>query len=232
MAISLVGLAEADTNVVINELMADNDNCIQDPQGQYDDWIEIHNYGAGAIDIGSMYLTDDLSVRNKWRIPGNDPDLTTIPAGGFLLVWADNNSDDEGLHASFKLDADGEEVGLVDSNGITLIDSIRFPDQFTDISYGRNNDANEIWCFFDSPSPGAQNDGGYIGEVAEPKISQNRGFFDEPISVTITTETEGAEIFYTLDGAVPGEYYGRVPRGTRYTEPVTINRTTCFRARA
>jgi hypothetical protein len=228
LVISLVGSAEADIPVVINELMASNDNCIQDQQGQYDDWIEIHNFGPNDIDIGDMYLTDDSSNLDKWRIPST----TIIPAYGFLLIWADNNISDDGLHANFKLNADGEEIGLVDSDRVTLIDSIVFPEQFTDKSYGRYPDANDSWYFFDIPSPAAQNEDGYIGEVAEPKISHNRGFYDEFFSVTITTDTEDAEIYYSIDGSLPGEYYGRVPRGALYTGPVLIERTTCLRARA
>ena len=37
---------------------------------------------------------------------------------------ADNDTEYSGLHANFKLDADGEEIGLFDADGITLIDSI------------------------------------------------------------------------------------------------------------
>jgi hypothetical protein len=228
LTISLFSPAEADIPLVINELMASNSNCVQDPQDQYDDWIEIYNYGPNDIDMTGMYLTDDLSVPAKWRFP----DATTIHADDFLLIWADNDTSDDGLHANFKLNADGEEVGLVGRDGLTLIDSIVFPDQFTDKSYGRYRDANETWCFFDSPSPAAQNEGGYLGQVAEPTISHNRGFYDAPFSVTITTETEDAEIYYSLEGSVPGEYYGRAPRGALYTGPVLISRTTCLRARA
>ena len=46
--------------LVINEFMASNSNCIQDPQGQYDDWVELYNYGTDAIDVGGIYLTDNL----------------------------------------------------------------------------------------------------------------------------------------------------------------------------
>src|SRR4030042_1244411 len=48
--------------LVINEFMASNnsDSGISDPQGDYDDWIEIYNFGDTAIDIGGMYLTGDL----------------------------------------------------------------------------------------------------------------------------------------------------------------------------
>src|SRR4030042_2961181 len=98
--------------LAINEFMASNSDCIQDPQGQYDDWVEIHNYGPDAINIGGMYLTDNLSVPTKWRIPANKTAPTTIPEGGYLLIWADNDTTDAGLHANYKLDADGEESGL------------------------------------------------------------------------------------------------------------------------
>ena len=88
--------------------MASNNSSAQDPQGQYDDWIEIHNYGSVAIDIGGFYLTDDLSEPTKWRIVDGVPILTTIPPQGYLLIWADNDTEYSGLHANFKLDADGE----------------------------------------------------------------------------------------------------------------------------
>ena len=76
----------AEIPLVINELMAANSSSIRDPQGQYDDWIEIHNYGVDAIDIGGMYLTDDLPRPAKWRITGDGRDGTIVPAGGYLLV--------------------------------------------------------------------------------------------------------------------------------------------------
>jgi hypothetical protein len=80
----------AEVTLVINELMASNNTSIQDPQGQYDDWIEVYNYGVNAVDIGGMYLTDNPSSPTKWQVPGNNPAVTTITAGGYLLIWADN----------------------------------------------------------------------------------------------------------------------------------------------
>jgi hypothetical protein len=245
LTISIVCFAgqgdQANIPLVINELMASNSSVIADPQGQYDDWIEIYNYGPEAIDIGGMYLTDNLSDSTKWLIPTNNPAVTTIPAGGFLLIWADNDTVDAGLHANFKLDADGEEIGLFDSpqdgqahDGITLIDSITFSDQVADISYGRYPDAGDTWLSFESPSPGAQNISEYLGEVAEVEISHERGFYITPFSVTLATETEGAAIYYTLDGSEPYdlENSGRSPNGIVYTGSVLINKTTCLRARA
>ena len=53
-------IAQREVPLVINEVMASNDITIADPQDEYDDWIEIYNYGDTAFDIGGMYLTDDL----------------------------------------------------------------------------------------------------------------------------------------------------------------------------
>ncbi len=215
--------AEAAEPIVINELMASNSGCIQDSQDQYDDWVEIYNYASYPVHIGGMYLTDDLSEPTKWRIPT----ATTVPAGGYLLIWADNDVGDSELHANFKLDADGEEIGLYESDGITLIDSITFGKQTTDISYGRFPNASDELYFFSIPSPGAQNEAGYLGVVADTKFSVDRGFYDTPFSVTITTETVGAVIRYTTDGSAPIETSGRI-----YTGPVQISTTTSLRAMA
>ncbi|MHC4370328.1 MAG: lamin tail domain-containing protein [Planctomycetota bacterium] len=220
-----------DITLAINEFMASNSIIAQDPQGQYDDWIEIHNFGAQAIDTGGMYLTDNLSAPRKWRIPDNDPAATVIPPGGHLLIWADNDTTDAGLHANFKLDADGEDIGLFDSDGVTLIDSVTFGEQTSDISFGRNPDAGENWQLFASPSPGAENVGVYDGFVSDVEFSHERGFYRNEFSLTLATETEDAVIYYSLDG---GDPYEAMPRGRLagvvYSGPIPVSRTTCLRA--
>jgi len=218
--------------LTINEFMASNGKAVPDPQGDYDDWIEIHNFGPDAIDIGGMYLTDDMSIPNKWRIADDDPRLTTIPAGGYLLIWADNDTSDPGLHANFKLDSDGEEIGLIDRLGTTLIDSVVFGPQGSNISYGRFPDSGADWRFFPTPTPATRNNGGYVGEVKAPKFSLKRGFYSRAFTLTLATETEDAVIYYTLDGEEPFTQGGRVPIGTVYQGPISISRTTCLRAKA
>ncbi|MFZ2148458.1 MAG: lamin tail domain-containing protein, partial [Sedimentisphaerales bacterium] len=225
--------------LAINEFMASNSSCIRDPQGQYDDWIELYNYGTDAINVGGMYLTDNLSVPTKWRIPYGSSAVTTIPAGGYLLIWADDDTPqgvlrttDTGLHANFKLDANGEEIALFDSDGGTLIDSVAFPPQTTDISYGRYPDANDSQRFFGFPSPGRQNISAFFGEVDDTKFSHRRGFYDKPFSVTIATETKDAIIYYTLDGSEPYNTTGgvRFPKGIVYSGPIPVTTTTSLRA--
>ena len=125
--------------LVINEFMARNnsDSGIRDEHGDYDDWIEIYNYGDDAIDIGGMYLTDDFSNPTRWRIPENSPTITSIPSQGYLLIWADNETSEGPLHANFKLSADGEQIALFNTNGNSLIDSVMFGPQVQNSSYGR-----------------------------------------------------------------------------------------------
>jgi hypothetical protein len=69
----------------------------------YVDWVEIYNEGDEAIDIGGMYLTDDLEEPTKWKIPDNFPWETTIGPKGYLLVWADGDPEQGPLHVDFGL---------------------------------------------------------------------------------------------------------------------------------
>ena len=138
--------------VVINELMAANDNTMLDPQGDADDWIELKNTSEAVIDLSGMYLSDDRAEPKKWQFPAG----TTIAAGGYLLIWADNDDGDSpGLHANFKLSADGESVVLsdTDANGNAIIDAVDFPAQTTDVSYGRSPEGTGSFQALATASP-------------------------------------------------------------------------------
>lgn len=122
--------------VVINELMAANTKTIVDPQGQYEDWLELHNLTNEIVDLTGMYLTDKIDNLKKWAFPAN----TTIPARGYLLVWLDEDGKaKKGLHANFKLSRNGETVALVDSDtrGNLVLDSVTFEQQEKDVALGR-----------------------------------------------------------------------------------------------
>ncbi len=243
--------------VVINEVMASNTKTCADPQGDFDDWIELYNAGDTPVDLTGMYLTDDPAVPRKWRIPAGLPGLrggTAISPQGYLIVWADGDVQDAGLHANFKLGADGEEVHLFAADGVTLLDSLEFGKQMTDVSYGRYPDGGQTLRFFGVPTPGRANTEGYLGEVAPLRFSHERGFYGTAFDVTITTATEGAQILYTLDGYAPHEARATTPpaRGTTsrrpggaepapaptdpgaslYSGPIRIGKTTCLRVMA
>ena len=93
-------LSQNGLDLFINEFCASN-NVIRDPHGEYEDWIELYNGSSRAVDIGGMYLTDDLENPTKWRIPDKVPALTTVGSKGYVVIWADNDTEQSGLHASF-----------------------------------------------------------------------------------------------------------------------------------
>jgi hypothetical protein len=152
--------------LVINEFMAKNDGIFRDEYGDADDWIELYNYGDEAIDIGGMYITDRPDDPNRWwQIPDTNPSVTTIASHGYLLIWADNEEEDEGiLHVNFALSVTGEDIGLYDADR-NLIDSISFGEQEGNKSYGRLPDANDNWQVFDGPTPKKPNQGKPIAIV-------------------------------------------------------------------
>lgn len=142
--------------VYINEFLASNDTTLADGNGDYDDWIELYNAGSSAVDIGGMYISDDPGSLTEWQLPTGDP-ATLIPAGGFIVLWADKETSQGALHCDIKLSGSGESVLLTDTNGTTVIDSITFGAQASDVSYGRTTDGASTWMTFTPPTPGATN---------------------------------------------------------------------------
>ncbi len=143
--------------LVINEFLASNDTCCTDEFGGYDDWVEIYNAGSEAVDIGGMYITDDLAEATQWQIPTHLLDSTTIAPCGFLVLWCDKESEQGILHVEIKLSGDGEQIGLFASDGVTPIDTLTYGEQTADISYGRFPDGSDTWQLFTTPTPGISN---------------------------------------------------------------------------
>jgi hypothetical protein len=212
--------------VFINEFLASNSGILADEAGEFDDWVELYNAGTVPVNIGGMYLTDKLSTPKQWQIPTTEPAATTIPPGGFLLLWFDRQPSQGVLHVDAKLSADGEGIGLFASDG-TQIDAISFGAQSTDVSYGRVTDGSPGFQFFISPTPGASNSGIQAGDrAALPTPSQPGGFYQSQLSITLDCTTPGAAIHYTLDGSVPTE------NSPLFVAPIPVSQTVVLRARA
>ncbi len=184
----------------INEFMADNDTTIEDPDepGAYEDWIEIFNAGSSAVDLGGLYLTDDLTDPTQWQVPLG----VSIPAGDHLLFWADGDEDQGDTHTNFKLGASGEAIGFFDADGVSLIDSVVFGAQFLDVSYGRSPDGEDDWGFMATATPGATN-----GAFNEPPViagtEQSPAWPTDSdvvwVTATVTDDNSVAEVVVTYD---------------------------------
>jgi len=143
------------TGLVINEFMASNRTILEDPAeaGAYPDWIELFNGGSATIDLGGLFMTDDLQNKTQWQIP---PGIILAP-GDFVILYADNDDSQGNDHTSFKLDSLGETLALVDADGDTVLDSIVFDQQLEDVSFGRFPDGQGSWGYLTEPTPGAPN---------------------------------------------------------------------------
>jgi hypothetical protein len=140
--------------VAVNEVMAANKGTHSDELGEYEDWVELHNMTNQPYSLTGCYLSDDFGDPIKWAFPSG----TTIPSQGFLIVWLDNDLDQGVLHANFSLKAEGEEIGLFDTNGNRLLDGVGFGPQSDDISYGRIPDGSGDFTLLYCPSPEAGNE--------------------------------------------------------------------------
>ena len=213
----------------INEVLAVNATGLRDPQGDFDDWIEIYNASSRPVNLAGMYLTDDLSNPTQWQVPSGGAATTTVAGKGYLLIWADGDMAASGLHAGFSLSSKGEEVGLFDANGM-LVDAFAFGPQTADVSFGRSPDGGPDLRFLGDPTPGAKNGTPYLGVVEDPTFSRCRGFYDARLAVTVGCPTPGATILYTTDGADPQHAISRISTARVYSSPLWMDKTTCLRA--
>jgi len=223
-------LTTTTNHVIINEFMASNDFTLNDEDGDSSDWIEIYNAGDEAVDLDGWAITDDPDNPEKWLFP-----TRILEPGDYLLVFASKKDrrpeePDGELHTNFKLSSGGEYLALFSAEDRTQpVDALDpdYPQQYTDISYGRFQ--GDAWRYFANPTPGEPNDesSAYVGVTEEVNFNKQRGFFTVPFTVTLTTNTPNAVIRYTLNGAPPSETEGQT-----YEAPISITGTTTLRAMA
>ncbi len=119
-------------DIILNEFMASNNSIESDQDGEFDDWIELYNRGDEDVNISGYYLSDNEENLSKYAIP----DGTTLAANEYLIIWADEDGSQDGLHANFKLSKSGETILLMDRD-TSILDSIVYNNQDDDISYAR-----------------------------------------------------------------------------------------------
>ena len=136
LALSTAAAAQTSTGpLYINELLADNETGAEDEQGQTEDWIELYNAGDADVSLAGYTISDDPERPDKWPFPAE----ASVPARGYLVVWADEDQEDGPLHANFKLSKGGEAVALFGADG-TQVDAVTFPAIEEDQAYARRTD--------------------------------------------------------------------------------------------
>jgi len=211
--------------VLINEIMSSNAITMLDEDGDDSDWIEIHNPGVNAFDLGGFGLSDDESEPFKWVFPS-----MTIQPGEYRLVWAsgkNRTNPSNPLHTNFSLSSLGEDLILVMPSG-ELMDQVAGVALQTDISYGRKPQATDNWLFYTEPSPGESNTGqGYPILLQKPQFSYNAGYYTDSLVLSITSSIPDAVIRYTTNGSLPTNsdpvFINPITLKSRIGDPNTIS---------
>jgi hypothetical protein len=127
---------------------------------------------AFSFDLWNAFLDQTLP----------NPAQIVLAPGEHVLIWADDDPEQGPFHAGFKLSRLGEDVGLFDRDGRTLIDSVSFGPQRTDVSYGRSIDGGGLWQLCENPSPGAANSqtGDMKGLVINELMADNKKTIQDP----------------------------------------------------
>lgn len=189
-------------SIRINEFLAANDSVNADADGDFEDWIELHNTSATAVNLDGYGLTDDPAEPFRWRFGE-----VVVQPGEFLLVWASGKDRRDGggaIHTNFSISADGEPLQLTRPDGTVedLTPATRLP---RNVSMGCQPDGGNFVYFFDTPTPGASNTTtAFTGIVDPPVFSHPTGFYTGPFELEISHADPGVEVLYTLDSSEPG----------------------------
>ena len=192
----------------------------------YSDWLEIKNVSGNTVSLDGYTLTDDPSIPGMWTYPSG----MSIAPGAFLIVLADGlDGDGDNVHTSFGLSSKGDYVRLYNAAAAVIDEWVpEFPRQFPSHSFGRESGGATLGCLA-TATPGAENPGTVVvGYVRKPTFDVPPGFHEAPVSVTLSSETAGAAIHYTLNGDQP------ITSITIYTGPIasTVGEVLGIRARA
>ncbi|MDF1571936.1 MAG: CotH kinase family protein [Bacteroidales bacterium] len=201
--LQLVAHVKTDTmwekRLFINEIQTANIDKYADEAGDFDDWIELYNASSAPVDMGGLFLSDTLPATRPWMFPLNRPDLTLIAPDSFLVVFADNEPQEGPLHASFRLNDDGEQVVLlhITGNDTTILDHIVYGEQYNNVTYGRYPDGSEHFKFMPVNTP-------WMSNFWEPleTISVEDG--TARVFLKVYPNPSGGRFFVSLEG-VQGE---------------------------
>lgn len=179
------------------------------------DWIELFNGGTESAVLDGCYLTDDIDRPTKYRI-----DSLTVAPKGYAVISVSK------FDGNFSVSPTGETLFLIGSNGTSVLDVFETGITRSGGTSGRlENDPAVRRVFFEKPTPGAANDSAYsVGYTSMPLFSQTGLYHTDPFTLTLTTLTPDATIYYTTDGSEP-------TRASRtYNGPILIEKSGVVRA--
>jgi hypothetical protein len=220
--------------IVISEFMAINRSSIIDQKkgqlvdgdGESADWLELYNRSNKTANLEGWYLTDKND--QAWSIG-----YLELKPKQYTVIFAsgkDRKDPNRSLHTDFKISGRGGFLALIRPTG-KISHCIYYKKQAFNVSYGLvdpDRDTDKA-AYFETATPGRGNSGvHYNGLIEKINFSREHGFYSDPVTVTLSSNTPGVSISYTTDGSEPTPESGSVSHGP--TVSVLLNRTTCLRA--
>jgi hypothetical protein len=236
LALFIAGTYSAHAQLVINELMQSNVECIMDDIHEFpDSWVELYNPTDAAINLKDYKISNKNKEKKAWQLPDK-----TVEPKGYVVIYCDKEGkEDNRLHADFRLES-GKGCTVYLFSNKEVVDSLPYIDDkplvkmpAPDIAFGRKTDGADEWGYQLTPSAGAAN----TGEICNAKHIVGAPVFSELGRVTsgnaaINLELslpegapEGAYITYTTNGSEPTN------KSTKYTQPISITDTKVIRAK-
>ncbi len=219
--------AQAQSAIIINEIMPANIDVYLDPSQNYGSWAELYNDSDQSISLGGLYVTDTPSDLKKNKLCSS---YGVLPAHGYALLnfgHHDNFTPEGYRQIDMELDCDGGTIII--SDGTTILAQQNYPQAPPRISFGRIKDGGAEWGYTGRPSPGYSNErnGGFaLTQLPAPTISRKGCRFDSPFSVDVEI-TPGSTLRYTIDGTCPTLTNGKTASSTTFH----INESCCYRFR-
>ena len=223
----------ANAQLVINELMQSNVECIMDDIHEFpDSWVELYNSGTTTVNLKDYKISNKNKEGKAWTLPDK-----TVAAKGYAIIYCDKEG--KGLHTDFRLES-GKGCTVYLFSNKEVVDSLPYVDgkpmvkmPAPDIAFGRKTDASDEWGYQLTPTPGNAN----TGQICNAKHILGAPVFSElgratyggsAIDLMLSVPNgapDGAYITYTTNGNEPKA------DSQKYENAIHITNTTVIRAK-
>ncbi len=208
LSLCAAGAMSAQAQVVINELMQSNIDCIMDDINEFpDSWVELYNTGDAAINLNDYKL--GLTTNPAEAFPLSS---FTLNPKAYKLVYCDKYDGSRSFHAPFRLES-GKDGSVYLFKNDEIVDKVEKMKKqpAPNVAYGRKTDGAEKWGYQLEPTPGKANTGKTCSKddiLKSPIFSESGQVFETNGTVELTLSLpdgspEGTRIIYTTDGSEP-----------------------------